>query len=291
MSIDKRYFDTIFSNNNNDFNETKDCYIEINSNDNYATNPTISSLSYSDDHGNSENLTTEEFTNYFLKIFSDPISLDEDSENIDPYLLQLNTKHKKKIFEVIYPAKNQQITTESEIKYDFTKKIRSKNKQPRFTNWDNIRRKIKRRFVNTYLKNKINMKLKKEGYETFIESFPQEFAANVTKEFNRSIINMTFGQILKTERFYSSKKLYQYKYNYKKNSEIVNSINDGRNSDLKELLNKKFSELFEEYLNSDEFKINEIQRLRNSKKSKDIIYIKKYEHFANNLIEFFTKKD
>ena len=291
MSIDKRYFDTIFSNNNNDFNETKDCYIEINSNDNYATNPTISSLSYSDDHGNSENLTTEEFTNYFLKIFSDRISLDEDSEDIDPYLLQLNTKHKKKKFEVIYPAKNQQITTESEIKYDFTKKIRSKNKQPRFTNWDNIRRVIKRRFVNTYLKNKINMKLKKEGYETFIESFPQEFAANVTKEFNRSIINMTFGQILKTERFYSSKKLYQYKYNYKKNSEIVNSINDGRNSDLKELLNKKFSELFEEYLNSNEFKINEIQRLRNSKKSKDIIYIKKYEHFANNLIEFFTKKD
>ena len=291
MSIDKRYFDTICSNNNNDFNETKDCYIEINSNDNYATNPTISSLSYSDDHGNSENLTTEEFTNNFLKIFSDRISLDEDSEDIDPYLLQLNTKHKKKKFEVIYPAKNQQITTESEIKYDFTKKIRSKNKQPRFTNWDNIRRVIKRRFVNTYLKNKINMKLKKAGYETFIESFPQEFAANVTKEFNRSIINMTFGQILKTERFYSSKKLYQYKYNYKKNSEIVNSINDGRNSDLKELLNKKFSELFEEYLNSDEFKINEIQRLRNSKKSKDIIYIKKYEHFANNLIEFFTKKD
>ena len=289
MSNDKRYFDTICSNNNNDFNEIKDCYIEINSNDNYATNPTISSLSYSDDHGNSENLTTEEFTNYFLKIFSDPISLDEDSEDIDPYLLQLNTKHKKKKFEVIYPGKNQQITTESEIKYDFTKKIRSKNKQPRFTNWDNIRRVIKRRFVNTYLKNKINMKLKKAGHETFIESFPQEFAANVTKEFNRSIINMTFGQILKTERFYSSKKLYQY--NYKKNSEIVNSINDGRNSDLKELLNKKFSELFEEYLNSDEFKINEIQRLRNSKKPKDIIYIKKYEHFANNLIEFFTKKD
>ena len=131
MSIDKRYFDTICSNNNNDFNETKDCYIEINSNDNYATNPTISSLSYSDDHGNSENLTTEEFTNYFLKIFSDPISLDEDSEDIDPYLLQLNTKRKKRIFEVIYPAKNQQITTESEIKYDFTKKIRSKKRKIR----------------------------------------------------------------------------------------------------------------------------------------------------------------
>ena len=291
MSIDKRYFDTICSNNNNDFNETKDCYIEINSNDNYATNPTISSLSYSDDHGNSENLTAEEFTNIFLKIYSDPISLDEDSEDIDPYLLQLNTKRKKKIFEVIYPAKNQQITTESEVKYDFTKKIRSKNKQPRFTNLDNIRRVIKRRFVNTYLKNKINMKLKKAGHETFIESFSQEFAANVTKEFNRSIINMTFGQMLKTERFYSSKKLYQCKYNYKKNSEIVNSINEGRNSDLKELLNKKFSELFEEYLNSDEFKINEIQRLRNSKKPKDIIYIKKYEHFANTLIEFFAKKD
>jgi hypothetical protein len=127
--------------------------------------------------------------------------------------------------------------------------------------------------------------LKKAGYKNFIECFPQEFARNVTKEINRSIINMTFGQILTDKSIYSGKKLYQYE----KNLEIVNSIKKDQNSDLNEMLNKKYSKLFEEYLNSDDFKIAEIERLRNKQKS--ILYIKKYEYLAKNLIKFFAKTD
>ena len=150
-----------------------------------------------------------------------------------------------------------------------------------------MRRVIKRRFTNTYLKNKFNKKLKKAGYKKFIECFPQEFAGNVTREINSSIINMTFGQILTDKRIYSGKKLYQYENNL----EIVNSIKKDQNSELNEMLNKKFSELFEEYLNSDEFKIGEIQRLLNATKPKSGKYIQKYEYLAKNLIKFFANTD
>jgi hypothetical protein len=225
-------------------------------------------------------------------IFNNQITLSETEEekNLD----QFNKKYKKKIFDVIYPEKNYKILTEKEINsnsldlfesFDFEKKARSKNKQRRFTNQDNMRRIIKRRFTNTYLKNKFNKKLKKAGYKKFIECFPQEFAGNVTREINSSIINMTFGQILTNKRIYSGKKLYQYENNL----EIVNSIKKDQNSDLDEMLNKKYSKLFEEYLNSDDFKIAEIERLRNKQKS--ILYIKKYEYLAKNLIKFFANTD
>ena len=186
--------------------------------------------------------------------------------------------------------------TESEIQYnpldlfescDFEKKQRSKVKQPRSSNKDNIRRVVKRRFDNTHLKNTFNKKLKKAGYKNFIECFPQEFAGNVTREINSSIINMTFGQILTDKSIYSGKKLYQYENNL----EIVNLIKKDQNSDLNAMLNKKFSELFEEYLNSDEFKIGEIQRLLNATKPKSGNYIQKYKYLARNLINFFTDTD
>jgi hypothetical protein len=226
--------------------------------------------------------------------FINQITLDETEEekNLD----QFNKKDKKKIFDVIYPEKNYKILTENEINpnsldlfesFDFNKKTRSKVKQRRFTNQDNMRRVIKRRFTNTYLKNKFNKKLKKAGYKKFIECFPQEFAGNVTREINSSIINMTFGQILTDKSIYSGKKLYQYENNL----EIVNLIKKDQNSALNEMLNKKFSELFEEYLNSDEFKIGEIQRLLNATKPKSGKYIQKYEYLAKNLIKFFANTD
>ena len=313
MSIDKSVFDTIYSKNEKDFcfiprtentcyepegsyfwsadsDETNYCYIKINSNDNHLANPNTSFSRYNYDE---ENTKSEAFKNSFFTIFNNQISLDENEEELDPYQFQFNKRHKKKIFEVIYPAKNKKIFTESEIQYNpldlfesyFRKKHRSKVKQPRSSNQDNIRRVVKRRFDNTHLKNTFNKKLKKAGYKNFIECFPPEFAGNVTREINRSIINMTFGQILTDKSIYSGKKLYQYE----KNLEIVNSIKKDQNSDLNEMLNKKYSKLFEEYLNSDDFKIAEIERLRNKQKS--ILYIKKYEYLAKNLIKFFAKTD
>ena len=124
MIIDKSDFDTIYSKNENDFffiprtentcyetegsyfwsadsDGTKDCYIEINSNDNHLTNPNTSFSRYNYNEENSENLKSDEFKNSFFTIFNNQISLDEDEEEIDPYQFQFNKKNKKKIFEVI----------------------------------------------------------------------------------------------------------------------------------------------------------------------------------------------
>jgi len=54
---------------------------------------------------------------------------------------------------------------------------------------------------------------------------------------------------------------------------------------MQKILNKTFRELYEEYINSDEFKIDEIKRL---KKTNGDEYIKKYKDLAENLIEFFS---
>ena len=291
MGIDENSINTIYFKPKKDLDEIKDYCSESNSNDDFVINPTSSFFGCRAE-ANFGDLANEKLKN--TSTFNNQITLDETEgeKNLD----QFNKKDKKKIFDVIYPEKNYKILTENEINpnsldlfesFDFNKKTRSKVKQRRFTNQDNMRRVIKRRFSNTYLKNKFNKKLKKAGYKKFIECFPQEFAGNVTREINSSIINMTFGQILTDKRIYSGKKLYQYENNL----EIVNSIKKDQNSDLNEMLNKKFSELFEEYLNSDEFKIGEIQRLLNATKPKSGKYIQKYEYLAKNLIKFFVNTD
>ena len=291
MGIDENSIDTIYFKPKKDLDEIKDYCSESNSNDDFVINPTSSFFGCRAE-ANFGDLANEKLKN--TSTFNNQITLDETEgeKNLD----QFNKKDKKKIFDVIYPEKNYKILTENEINpnsldlfesFDFNKKTRSKVKQRRFTNQDNMRRVIKRRFSNTYLKNKFNKKLKKAGYKKFIECFPQEFAGNVTREINSSIINMTFGQILTDKSIYSGKKLYQYENNL----EIVNLIKKGQNSELNEMLNKKFSELFEEYLNSDEFKIGEIQRLLNATKPKSGKYIQKYEYLAKNLIKFFANTE
>jgi hypothetical protein len=291
MGIDENSIDTIYFKPKKDLDEIKDYCSESNSNNDFVINPTSSFFGCRAE-ANFGDLANEKLKN--TSAFINQITLDETEEekNLD----QFNKKDKKKIFDVIYPEKNYKILTENEINpnsldlfesFDFNKKTRSKVKQRRFTNQDNMRRVIKRRFTNTYLKNKFNKKLKKAGYKKFIECFPQEFAGNVTREINSSIINMTFGQILTDKSIYSGKKLYQYENNL----EIVNLIKKDQNSALNEMLNKKFSELFEEYLNSDEFKIGEIQRLLNATKPKSGKYIQKYEYLAKNLIKFFANTD
>ena len=59
------------------------------------------------------------------------------------------------------------------------------------------------------------------------------------------------------------------------------------NEKLNMIMNKTIGELYEEYINSDEFKINEINRLKNNKIQDE--YITKYISLAKNLIEFFSK--
>ena len=75
------------------------------------------------------------------------------------------------------------------------------------------------------------------------------------------------------------------KTKYLHNLKTVQNEEIKKNEEFQKILNKTFRELYEEYINSDEFKIDEINRLK--KKNGDE-YIKKYKELAENLIEFFS---
>ena len=68
---------------------------------------------------------------------------------------------------------------------------------------------------------------------------------------------------------------------------MVKSEDVQDNAEFKSILNKKYSELFEEYINSKEFE-DEIERLKEKKMEDD--YIKIYINLAKHFIEFFSNQ-
>ena len=62
-----------------------------------------------------------------------------------------------------------------------------------------------------------------------------------------------------------------------------------KNNDIfKKILSKTFRGLYEEYFDSDEFNIDEINRLKKSKMENE--YIRRYKDIAKDLINFFVNK-
>ena len=97
---------------------------------------------------------------------------------------------------------------------------------------------------------------------------------------------MTLREIILNDHLYFLKDkiaLNNYLYNMK----IVQDEEIKENEEFKIILNENISELYEEYINSDEFKISEINRLKKYKMQD--IYIAKYINLAKNLIEFFNQ--
>ena len=108
---------------------------------------------------------------------------------------------------------------------------------------------------------------------------------DVSKKNNEDIIHMTLLEIIQKKELYSEKDF----SNYQNNLNIVNAKENKENSAFQEMLNKTFEKLFEEYLNSNEFKVDEINRLKRKGMKKD--YIKKYICLANNFVKFYSNKD
>ena len=166
------------------------------------------------------------------------------------------------------------------------KRKRGKKRRPRKENQDNIRRKIKRGFFNNALLKKLNDKLRSIGSKKYLERFPQYFASDVNQKRNHDILDMTLGEIFLKKELYiheNEKGLSNYLHNLR----VVQSEEIKENEEFKKILKKKFLELYEEYINSDEFKIDEINRLKQKKLPED--YITRYIYLAKNLIEFFSQ--
>ena len=176
------------------------------------------------------------------------------------------------------------ILDKNEENYIGTK--RAKIKRPRKDNQDNIRKKIKRGFFNNALIKKLNEKLKSIGSIKYFVKFPKNFVGDGNMKRNKEILNMTLLQLFEKNKLYINENeegLSKYKYNL----EVVKSEEIKENDEFKKILNKTFSELYIEYINSDEFNVDEINRLKKKKMSDE--YIRRYKYLAKHLIEYFSQ--
>ena len=204
-----------------------------------------------------------------------------------------STKSEKygKIFVISKDKKKESLFIKTDTKSSFSKedekligKKRLEIRRPRKENKDNMRKKIKRSFLNYALIKKLNDKLKSKGYAKYFEKFPSFFVTDIDRKRNKDILNMTLKEI------FEKKELYKYENqkgfsNYLHNLKVVQSEEISENSDFKNIFNKTFSELYIEYINSDDYKIVEINRLKENKMNDE--YIKRYIYLSRNLIEFF----
>ena len=204
-------------------------------------------------------------------------------------------KDKKKYFNVVYPRNDSLfnktdkedinlITEKDEINFLGNKRL--SYRRQRKDNKDNIRTKIKRGFFNSALINKLNDKLKSIGSTKYFMKFPQNFVSDISQKRNKEIVNMTLKEIFEKKELYKQENEIGFE-NYLHNLKVIQSEIIKENSEFKKILNKTFRELYEEYINSDEFKIGEIGRLKKHKMKDD--YIKKYVYYSRELIEFFNQ--
>ena len=224
-----------------------------------------------------EEETEENFDHYFNSVM-------ENSQNSSFF------DQKRKLFKVNYRNNFDEFKEISNaplsplsIKKTFLNNKVLPNIKRRRENQDNIRKKLKTSFFNTFLRKKINKILNNKESRFYFEKFPISFVNDIRKNTNKDIIDKTLLEIILKKELYNEKDLSNYHHNLKvlENKEIKEI------EELNEILNKKYSQLFEEYINSKEFNIDEINRLKNN--NMDNIYIERYIYQSKHFIEYFAE--
>ena len=154
------------------------------------------------------------------------------------------------------------------------------NSNNKVDNKDNIRRKIKRGFFNSVTDN-LNKVLNTIGSKFYFMKFSRSFSSDVVRKNNKDLLYITLENIFEKKELFKENELDNYYHNLK----VVKSEEIQGNEDLKKIMGKTYFELFNEYINSKEFKIDEIRRLRENNMEES--YIQKYIFLAQHLLEFF----
>lgn len=219
---------------------------------------------------------------------------DKKSKKVMFKVKSMNAQNKKQIFKVNYPDKVSLFTnTEKDNIPDEVKEkkmvkeiIKRKKRRPRKENKDNIRRKIKRGFLNTGVIKKLNQKLKNIGSNLYFMRFPQSFVSDIYRKTNKEVVNMTLAEIFVNKEINTSKNRPDLN-NYYHNLKVVNSDEIKKNEEMQKILNMKYCDLFEDYINSDEFKIDEINRLKRKNMNEE--FINRYINVSKTFIKFFRQ--
>ena len=197
----------------------------------------------------------------------------------------INIKNISEILEVSNPEKDSIFTrmeNDSSKEERLCQKKRYKEKRRRRENQDNIRKKLWRGFLNRGVIKKNNTILINVESESFFEKFQQHFINNVTRKVNQELMNMTLEEIFEKKELYQESELKQYEHNLN----LIKSKEIQENEELKKILNKKLYIIYEDYINSKEFLIDEINRLRNKKMENE--YIERLKYLAKHFIEFVS---
>ena len=212
---------------------------------------------------------------------------------------------KKPLFKVKSPKKNKLFISaknSSDSIMEGNKKIflgkKREKREKRKDDLDNIRAKIKRNFINSDITDQLNKLLKKIRSINKLYIFPGHLVRDVNKKRNQIVFGMTLLEFFEKKELYilktkseKNKKYYEKKNKnimkkYEHNLKIIHSEQVKENKEFQKILNKKMHELYEEYINSPKFKIEEINRLK--KKNCNDNYINRYINLANDLIQFFN---
>ena len=208
----------------------------------------------------------------------------------DNNLNKIFNREKRKLFKVNYRIRFDEFNEieNASLSSLFNEKIFRNNKllpkiKRRRENLDNINKKIKTSFLNNFFYKKINEMLRQIKSKLYFVKFPITFVNDIKKDTNKDIINKSLLEIISNKDIYNEKDLSNYYHNLKviDNKEIL------ENEELKRILDKKYFELYEEYINSKEFNIDEINRLK--KNNLEDVYIKKYIYQSKHFIEYFAE--
>jgi len=216
-----------------------------------------------------------------------------EKENLEHYFISnkdINSSSeligkKRKIFKVNYRIRFDKDNSTLCDEKTFIKNMTLPTIKRRRENMDNIHKKIKTVFFNNFIYNKINEKLKKKKSRLYFVKFPISFVNDVKRNTNKDIIYFSLLEIISKKELYNESNLNNYYHNLK----VIENKEALENEELKEILNKKYCELFEEYINSKEFNIDEINRLKNNNFGD--VYIKRYLYLAKNFIKYFENLD
>ena len=125
--------------------------------------------------------------------------------------------------------------------------------------------------------------MEQSGYKDSFHNFPQKLVRNIVKKKNRELMGITLFQIFENNDSYIGQDAINFEYNLI----IIKKIKNDEKGEIYFILKKKFYEIFEEYIGSDEFK-EEIRRL-NSKHENDEFYLQRYVYLAKTFVQYYLQ--
>ena len=207
-----------------------------------------------------------------------------NSENKNNDTQSKKNKTKKLLFKIKHRIQN--LSNTQKVNNMLNKKRQRKKKVYKGTKYMdnyNIKKKLLTHFLNDYIFNDNNNIIQTRCIFCF-EKFPQNLIKHfIAKERIKELFNMTLKEIYDKKELYGEKNI---KSHFAPNSNFLNDLFSKveykdvlEQSGIKEKLGMQISDLFHEYINSDEFK-NDIDGLRIE--SGDA-YVEKYSKIAKNL--------